>query len=184
MHFTTVSNDREIDQILALQAANHVSAVDAETMRSQGFVTVRHERAVLAAMNAAAPSAIAKDGDVLAGYCLAMPPQFRHDVPILKPMFDMIDQLTWHGARLDDLANWMVMGQVCVAENFRGRGVFEGMYHALRDAYRNRFDLLITEISARNTRSLRAHEKVGFQDLHIYPDLTTGETWHLVVWPW
>lgn len=184
MLFTIVSSDREIDQILELQAANHLSVIDDDTMRRQGFVTVKHERSVLVAMNAAAPSAIAKDGHTLAGYCLAMPPSFRHDIPILKPMFDMIDQTIWQDIRLGDNPRWMIMGQVCVAEAYRGQGVFEGMYHALRDAYRDQYDLLITEISERNTRSLRAHAKVGFQDLLVYPDPAIDETWRLVVWEW
>jgi RimJ/RimL family protein N-acetyltransferase len=38
----------------------------------------------------------------------------------------------------------------------------------------------VTEVAARNTRSLRAHARVGFEPLHVYPDATTGEEWHVI----
>ncbi len=179
VQFTTVSTDREVQQILDLQAANHISSQTPELIESQGFVTVRHDPDVLLAMNRARPSVIAKDGDKLAGYCLVMPREFRDRVPILQPMFDMLDGLHWHGKSLRDL-RWFVMGQVCVAEGYRGQGVFDGMYRHLREVCRGDFDFVVTEISARNPRSLAAHRRVGFEDLHVFSDPVAGELWHIV----
>ena len=55
------------------------------------------------------------------------------------------------------------------------------VYQAMADAYRDRFDFTVTEVAARNTRSLRAHARAGFETLHVYPDATTGEQWHVIV---
>lgn len=182
--YTTVSTPQEVDQILALQAQNHRDHVDAATAVSDGFTSVRHDPAVLHAMNRAFPSAIAKSGDTLAGYCLMMPRDFRDRVPILQPMFALLDGLQWRGDALAGNPRWFVMGQVCVAKEFRGQGVFDGMYRALRDAYAAQYDFTVTEISRRNARSLRAHQRVGFETLHVYPDPAADEDWEVVVWDW
>lgn len=102
IRFTQLATEQEIQQILELQARNHGSAVDAATAADQGFVTVRHEPDVLRRMNRAHPSVIARCGDRLAGYCLVMPPDFAADVPILAPMFALLETLAWRGRPLQD----------------------------------------------------------------------------------
>ena len=181
IHFTTVSNADEVRQILDLQTANHPSALTPDTMASQGFVTVRHDPGVLRRMNEAAPAIIAKDGDRVVGYALVMPREFASDVPILLPLFQMLDTLSWKSVRLRDQPRWFVMGQICVAEGYRGRGIFDGLYRAMAEAYRDRYDFTVTEVAARNTRSLRAHARAGFQLLHVYQDANAGEEWHVIV---
>lgn len=181
IHFSTVSSTAEVDQILALQAANLPTAVTSEVAASQGFVTVRHDRAVLQRMNEAAPGIVAKSNGNVVAYALVMPREFAADVPILRPLFAMLDTLSWRSVALRDNPRWFVMGQICVAEGYRGVGVFDGLYRAMADAYRHRFDFTVTEVAARNTRSLRAHARAGFETLHVYPDATTGEQWHVIV---
>ncbi len=184
IEFTTVSEPRQVDLILALQAENHRDHVDAATAASDGFTSVRHEPAVLQAMNRAYPSAIALAGGELAGYCLMMAREFRDRVPVLQPMFDLLDRLEWRGEPLASNPRWFVMGQVCVARGFRGMAVFDGIYHELRRVYSPQFDFVVTEISQRNPRSLNAHKRVGFKPLHVYPDPATAEMWEVVVWDW
>ena len=182
--FTTVTEPREVERILALQAENHRDHVDAATAASDGFTSVRHDPAVLHAMNRAYPSAIALSGGQLAGYCLMMAQDFRDQVPVLQPMFNLLEGLNWRGEALAANPRWFVMGQVCVARAFRGMGVFDGIYQQLRTVYAPKFDFTVTEISQRNPRSLRAHKRVGFETLHGYPDPATGEMWEVVVWDW
>ena len=104
-------------------------------------------------------------------------------LPILRPLFAKLHTLSWKGAPLRANARWFVMGQVCVAESHRGRGVFDGLYRTMAATYADRFDFTVTEVAARNTRSLRAHARVGFETLHVYPDATTGEEWLVEVNP-
>jgi ribosomal protein S18 acetylase RimI-like enzyme len=181
INFTTVSNAGEVRQIHELQAANLPSVLTPDRMASQGFVTVRHDLDVLQRMNEAAPAIIAKDDDRVVAYALVMPREFASDVPILRPLFHMLDALSWRGTLLRDQPRWFVMGQVCIAEDYRGRGIFDGLYRAMAADYRDRYDFTVTEVAARNTRSLRAHERAGFRTLQVYPDATTGEDWHVIV---
>lgn len=179
--FTTVATPDEVRQILDLQAQNLPTSLSAETMASQGFVTVRHDPAVLQRMNEVAPAVIAKDGEQLVGYALVMPREFAPQVPILLPMFEMLENLSWKNKSLRDNPRWFVMGQICVAEGYRGRGIFDGLYLKMKAEYRPRYDFTVTEVAERNTRSMRAHERVGFQTLHSYPDETIGEVWRVIV---
>lgn len=179
IEFTTVSSEEEVQQILDLQALNHLTAVSEAEKASQGFVTVRHDWDVLTRMNRAAPSVIAKSDGKVVGYCLVMPRSFANDVPVLVPMFEMIESQTWNSRPVNDY-RWFVMGQVCVAADFRGAGVFDGMYQKLKEVCKADYDLVITEVAARNTRSVRAHERVGFVTMKVYTEDLTGETWHLI----
>jgi len=120
---------------------------------------------------------VAKDDQELAGYALVMPVEFRSFVPVLDPMFRRLDA----NARLEG-RRYYVMGQVCVAKPYRGRGVFSALYAAHRENLKSRFDACVTEISVRNSRSLRAHEKVGFEELERYR--TATDEWIVVIWNW
>jgi len=180
IQFATVSTAAEVHQILDLQARNLPTSLSPETMASQGFVTVRHNPAVLQRMNEVAPAAIAKAGGKVVGYALVMPREFAPHVPVLQPLFDMLDTLSWNGAPLRSNPRWFVMGQICVADGYRGRGIFDGLYRTLTNTYRGRYDFTVTEVAERNMRSLRAHERVGFRTLHTYPDETTGEVWRVI----
>lgn len=179
--FTSVSTPQEVVQILDLQAANHVSNVSAAVAQEQGFVTVKHNPEVLQRMNLVAPSIIAKDGERVVGYALVMPRSFAPQIPILLPMFDLLDTLSWKGQALRDNPRWFVMGQICVAEGYRGMGVFDGMYLKMKEVCRADYDFVITEIAERNTRSIRAHERVGFETLHTFSDAVAKEDWRVVV---
>ena len=180
IEFTTVRTADEVHEILELQAGNLPSALTPATMESEGFVTVRHDAAVLQRMNEAAPAIIAKAAGLVVGYALVMPRSFADAVPILRPFFEMLDSLSWKGVYLRGNPRWFVMGQICIAERYRGVGIFDGLYRAMAEEYGDRFDFTVTEVAARNTRSLKAHARVGFETVHVYPDPTTGEDWHVI----
>jgi GNAT superfamily N-acetyltransferase len=180
VRFRPLAGASEIEAVLRLQAANHPSALSAEAMASQGFVTVRHDPEVLRRMSQVAPGIVAVAEDRVVGYALVMPRSFAADVPILAPLFAMLETLSWKGVSLATDPRWFVMGQVCIAADYRGRGVFDGLYLAMAAHYHDRYDFTVTEVAARNTRSLRAHARVGFETLHVYPDETTGERWHVI----
>jgi hypothetical protein len=150
-------------------------------MASEGFVTVRHDAVVLQRMSEATPAILAKASGRVVGYALVMPRSCAADIPILRPLFEVLDTLSWQGVSLRSNPRWFVMGQICVADGYRGIGIFDGLYRTMAETYGDRFDFTVTEVAARNTRSLKAHARVGFQTLHVYPDPTTGEDWHVIV---
>lgn len=160
-----LATERDLEGILELQRTSREVTAD-------GFVTVAHTIEILRAMHALAPSIVARDSRVVVGYALVMLREVRAQIPILEPMFQIIERLVPPEAR------WYVMGQVAVAPSHRGTGVFDAMYAEHRARYRDRFDRVITEVATRNTRSIRAHERVGFTTLATYRDAT--DEWALI----
>lgn len=130
-------------------------------------------------MHEATPQIIAKAEGRVVGYALAMLPTAATLIPDLQPMFALLNQISWQTKKLTD-CRYYVMGQVCVAQSHRGQGVFDGIYQKHRELYRPDFDLLITEVSASNGRSLRAHERVGFRPIHSHTDHV--DTWQVLAW--
>jgi hypothetical protein len=173
----------ELEQILELQRRNHIAELTPEQARAQGFVTARHSLESLEQMHALAPSVVARavPAGPLAGYALTMLREARACMPILEPMFQRLESLRWRGSPLGDL-RYYVMGQICIAEPFRGQGAVGALYQAHRLHYAERFELLVTQISTRNERSLRAHARIGFEPLHRYRD--DVDEWQIVAWDW
>lgn len=176
------SSDDELRQILDLQARNLEQRVGPQQAADQGFVTLRHDLGLLREMNDAHPHVVARSGGRVVGYALAMSRAFEDRFPDLAPMFTLLDGARWRGRALGERPV-LVMGQVCVDAPFRGTGVFGALYRKMRELYAPRYELLATEISARNARSQRAHARVGFELLARHRD-EGGEEWHVVVWEW
>ncbi len=170
--------DADLLAILELQSRNLPEAITDAELQSQGFLTVRHDLDTLRAMNEPHGHTQAWDGPQLAGYALAMDPGMRARTPILRPFFERLDALDYQGRPLAETP-YALMGQVAVAKPYRGRGVFAGLYRDLEARLAAAYRLLITEISTRNPRSLRAHEKIGYPEWVRFtaPD---GEVWVIV----
>ena len=181
LYATLVANTEELQQILQLQQQNFIENIDEEEMRSQGFVTLHHDPATLEQMHRLAPGVIIKDDNRVVAYALTMLKECRQLMPDLEPMFALFDQLSWDNRPLNSF-RFYVMGQVCIAKKYRGQGLFEQLYEHHKKVYQSRFDLFVTEISTRNHRSLRAHEKIGFKTIYTHKDLL--DEWVIVAWDW
>jgi predicted GNAT family N-acyltransferase len=175
--YNSANSIRDIQGILQLQQLNLLRSVSPDQRRAEGFVTVEHDEALLWSMNHPFPHVIAEVGDRIVGYTLVMEQKWRHRIAVLFSMFEQIDQVLETQNSLG--SNYFVMGQVCVAEDYRGKGVFRGLYDQLKKSMSPHFELCITEIALENQRSLEAHLAVGFEEFHRHRD-ETGVDWVLV----
>ena len=182
VQYCTATTEEDLRQILSLQQQNTEAAISSQEARSQGFVTVKHDFELLKALNEPYPHIIAKDASQVVGYTLVMLRKFAANVPVLLPMFQQLDGIVYKGKSLKD-STYFVMGQVCIAKNYRGQGLFKGLYHKMREEMADKFDYIITEVATRNTRSMAAHRKVGFDTAKIY-SVEEGEEWAVVIWDW
>ena len=181
MQAKPVTTIAELQQILHLQQQNLRGKNSQQQEKEQGFVTVTHDISQLQQMNQLEPSIIVKDNDAMAGYALVMTVDCSGIVPELFSMFAGLNKLEYQGKPLSEY-HFYVMGQVCVAEAYRGKGVFDILYQQHRESFSSKYDFIITEIATRNTRSLRAHERVGFKTIHAYTDEL--DEWAVVIWDW
>ena len=176
--FNTAKSDKDLLEILELQRINYPENLTDEEIKKEGFVTVKHDFDILKAMNERYQHAIAKYEDGVVAYALVMLQEFGKDIDILKPMFKKFNTLSYGGTPLQKIS-YVIMGQICVAKEFRGQSLVHGLYETLRSQLKKEFDLIITEVATRNQRSIKAHSKVGFELLNRYvsPD---GEEWDII----
>ncbi|WP_149242016.1 GNAT family N-acetyltransferase [Dyadobacter sp. 32] len=179
IQFCTAQTEEDLRQILTLQKRNLKSEISAQIKKEQGFLTVSHSMEELLVMMQSTPQIIAKHKGEVIAFALAMLPELGKLVSDLKPMFEILDSLSWDRRPLPE-TNYYVMGQICVDAGFRGAGVFDQLYQEHRKLYAGLYDLCITEISAANFRSQRAHERVGFKTIHVHRDHV--DEWNVVGW--
>lgn len=177
--FGIATTPQDLQSILDLQKVNLPAHISAEEAISQGFLTVDHDFDLLEKMNTPFPHIIAKVDNEVVGYTLVMLRKWKNVFAVLVSMFDEINKIEYENVLLQD-ASYFVMGQVCVAKDYRGKGVFAGLYQEMKTRMKNDFDYIITEVATRNTRSMNAHSKVGFKSIKIYT-AENGEEWAILI---
>ena len=174
-----VTNARQIQQIAALSAANLKSAIDDLTKKEQGFLTWEYSVDLLTAMHEIAPSIIVTYHDEVAGYALTATHEMAEVHTEMKIMLNNLSPLTYLDKPINDYRYYM-MGQICIAKEHRGKGIFDQLYEHHKTVYGNQYDFLLTEVSTSNHRSLHAHKKVGFETIHTYHD--HADEWDVIIW--
>ena len=178
---TRVSSPSEIIGIRDLQALNLKQNITAEEAIDQGFLSAAYTIEYLQEMNSASPSIIAKYGDKVIGYALVATKDNRKGHDLLEGLFDAIDKCEYNGKLLRDV-NYVVVGQLCVAREFRGQNLVQELYGHFRDCLSNEFTYLVTDVAQANIRSLKAHKKRGFQVINEL--MYGGFGWDIVLWDW
>lgn len=176
-----VTTQEELQQILDLQKKYLAGTNNSAEEKDQGFVTVHHTLQKLIQMHALAPSIIVKDEEAVIAYALVMLAGAVDLIPELQSMFQLFSQLSYKNQPLAQY-RYYVMGQICIDKSYRGQGVFEMLYTKHKELMQGNYDFVVTEIATRNTRSIRTHERIGFQLLHRFTD--SKEEWDVVLWNW
>ena len=180
--YTTAQTRKDLEHILALQKANLPSVLSEEEMALQGFVTVVHTLESLQKMNDIETHVMAKVKGQVIAYLLAMTAASQNSIPVLKPMFQVFESIRYKDNPVAAY-HYIVVGQVCVEKKYRGQGILDSCYRLYKNLFQLKYDFAITEIATRNIRSIYAHKRIGFNELHKYtaPD---GEEWSIVIWDW
>jgi L-amino acid N-acyltransferase YncA len=182
INFTLATTEQDLNDILELQQANLRENVSQHERESQGFVTVCHSFEQIQNLNKYEKHVIAKHQNKVIAYALAMTAASKVEIPILAPMFDVFDELEFESKKIADF-EYILVGQVCVAKTFRSQGVFDDLYEKYAQFYRSKYDFAITEIASSNTRSRKAHARVGFKEIHAFTD-SNLINWVIVIWDW
>lgn len=181
LYATVVSSDSEIDQIYRLNQQNLKQNLSQQEAEQEGFVTWLYSIELLKQMHQLAPSVIVKDDDKVIAYALATPKESRLFHRDLDTFLTNLEMVQYTSMPLQSYSFYL-MGQICIAKEYRGKGVFAMLYHHHKEVYSNRYQMLVTEISVHNHRSQKAHEKVGFKTIHTYKDAM--DSWNVVLWDW
>ncbi len=179
---TKVSSDNQLEQILALQQANLKTSLTTDEILSEGFVTCKHDFDLLKKMNQPNPHVIILDKDSVVGYCLVMSPNWRGELDVLDSMFERIEHTSFQNQNILS-TDYIIVGQVCIHKDYRGKGLFRRMYQFYKGCLADQFKYCITEVEASNVRSLEAHRALGFCTLLCYQP-GDGHDWELIIWDW
>lgn len=171
IEYKSTSSSKEIEEIIQLQQDNLFENVSEEERTQQGFVTVKHSFDQLMLWHENKPHTIAVGEGKVIGYAISMLHEYREEVPVLVPMFEKIDQ------NISSDLKYIVMGQICIHKDYRGKGIFRGLYQKMQEVCVD-YDWIITEVDTTNQRSIKAHKAIGFQELISYE--SQNQTWSLI----
>ena len=181
LEVTTVKNKQELKQIFRLNRANLKQNLSVEEQTEEGFVPWLYSVELLEKMHLLAPSIIAKDAGRVVAYALATLSESRSFHPDLKEMFQNLEGVHYKNSPLSSF-HFYCMGQICIAKEYRGKGLVNELYKKHKELYGREYDFILTEISTRNYRSLKAHQKIGFETIYTHRDAL--DEWKVVVWDW
>ena len=176
-----VSDFSELEGIKTLQDQNLKKNLSNADTEAEGFVTAEYSIEFLQTLHQQSPSIIAKDEALVVGYALVALKSIRYQHELLADLFDNIDKIEYKGQLLKK-SNYVVVGQLCVAKNYRGVGLVQQMYQHFKTSLSEKYNYCLTDIAENNPRSLKAHLKTGFQvvdTLHY-----GGIQWDIVLWDW
>ncbi len=176
-----VTEYSELQGIKSLQQENLKRNLSDQEAESQGFVTAEYSMEFLEILHRACPSVIAKEKETIAGYALVAVKSVRHQHELLSDLFNTIDKIVYKGRLLAN-SKYVVVGQLCVAREYRGLGLVKKMYDYYKSSLEEEFDYCLTDVAKGNIRSLKAHEKSGFWIIDTLE--YGGLKWDIVLWDW
>ena len=151
----------DFEKIVLLENQN-LATVLTDDQKSDGFLSGSFTAEQLRLMAQNVAIVVARNGNDLIGFVCASTAEFNSQRPLVAAMIARFPEIVIEKQRLDELKSF-IAGPVCVDKNYRGQGVFEGLYETLfRDAP-VQYQAVLALVSTVNPRSVRAHEKVGMK---------------------
>lgn len=145
----------EYADILRLQSANYITNLTADE-RQAGFLSAEFTPEQTARIAEDLGTMVAVVEDHVAGFLCAFRKEFETGSPVIAKMLESYDDMTFDGQPLNSF-NSYIYGPVCIARDFRGRGLLRGLYEAQRNDLAGQFDLGVAFVSRDNPHSLQAH---------------------------
>ena len=174
-----LAKTNDIEQIINLLEQNLRNNLS-EEKKMQGFLTWVYSYELLLKLHQQAPSVVVKQDEIVVGYALTVLRQSKSFYDNINTMVKNVEHLKYADKIIGDY-KYYIMGQICVDENHRGSGIFQLLYDGHKKYYQQQFELLVTEISTSNHRSIKAHSNYGFQTINTYKD--NLDEWNVVVLP-
>jgi hypothetical protein len=176
-----VETEQELIGLKQLQTNNLRRLIGEEEAMKEGFVTSEYSLELLQKMHAIHPSIIVKEGEEVVGYTIVTNKDVYGEHAELDHLFNTLDATSYKDVLLKDV-DYILIGQVCVGKSHRGQGWVPSMYDLYKNLHAKNYQYLVTDISQANKRSLRMHQKIGFETIGVIEQVGTG--WNIVLWDW
>lgn len=181
LQVSLVAGKPDLVQISTLNETYLKTRLSQGEREQEGFLTWRYDLPLLERLHQLAPSVICKEQEQVVGYALTALREATDVHPEQELLIPQISGLVFQGRSLSSYTYYL-MGQLCVAKSYRGRGVVEKMYAFHRQVYSPKYELIVTTISLENVRSERVHQRVGWKPIHLFAD--HFGSWRVWVWDW
>src|SRR5688500_1541312 len=142
-------------EIVRRQRANYSASLAAEERR-EGFLSAEFSLDQVAAIASDLGIAIVTMDDDLAGCLCGVRREFNHGSPVVAKMLESYDQAWFQGKPLSAF-NSYIYGPVCIARQYRRRGLLRGLYDFQKKDLAGQFDVGAALVSHSNPHSMRAH---------------------------
>ena len=176
-----VETEQELIGLKKLQTNNLRRLIGEEEAMKEGFVTSEYSLELLQKMHVIYPSIIVKEGDEVVAYTIVTNKDVYGEHPEVDHLFNTLDATQYHEKYLKEVP-YILVGQVCVGKSHRGQGWVPKMYDFFKTLHSKNYTFLVTDISQANKRSIRMHQKVGFETIGVIEQVGTG--WDIVLWDW
>ncbi len=173
------ANEGDLTQIKQLQESNHSSCVSDSDKVKEGFVSVRYDIPMLRRISQDIGILVAESAGEIIGYEMPLGLEYAEEIPLLNPFVERFLQLVYDGKKLSEY-RIVIEGQICVDREHKGQGIAEELHKSFLDMLKGRYDLIVTEISDLNPRSLHVHtKKLGLQVIDEYS--AEGRQWYVLL---
>ncbi len=171
---------KEIDlmEIKKLQEQNHFSNLSEEEKKKEGFVSVETDLETLIKINRIG-IIVAEINSKIIGYEFPLEINLANDILLLKPFIKKILKLQYKNKKIEDY-NPIIAGQICIDKDYKRLGIASKMHKKFLEMLKNKYDLLVTEISNQNQRSYNcATKNLGLKVIEEYT--SNNKKWYILV---
>ncbi|HEY9625105.1 MAG TPA: hypothetical protein V6C78_32570 [Crinalium sp.] len=133
----------------------------APSQRHDGFLSIDTSEQLIAASANNLTGIVAVHEHSVIGFMFGTTVDYNRQFPLIRRMIELYDDTLFKGRSLSSYTSF-IYGPVCVAQNYRGTGVLQGLFQAMLSHLAGHYDLGVAFVAADNGRSLKAHtDKLG-----------------------
>jgi len=157
------ATESDIGGILDLQEMYLYSQLDEEE-RKNGFVTTPFTPEQIKDIIGKSGLFLCEDGDQIIAYVFAGTWDYYEQWPIFPYMTSRFPKLSFKNFEVTTSATFQY-GPVCLDMAYRGKKNFNAVFEEMRLHWMKKFPLAVTFINAVNEVSVRAHSKIGWEEI-------------------
>ena len=168
----------DYQKIIFLQKDSYYNALTEEQKKKEGFVSIIMNQKLLEEANKESGVIVAIKNNDLIGHEISLSTKKAETISLLKPFIKRLEKVNYKNKPVMSYKT-VIGGQICVKKEFKGQGIVEEMHKEFIKMLRENYDLIVTEVSNHNPRSLHVcTKKLGFKIIDQYS--AEGKDWFIL----
>lgn len=173
------AEEQDLLQIKRLQEENHFKALTEEEKEIWGFVSLETDIDALRDIYKDPGILVALKNSRIVGYEMPLTVQKIKKMPLFNQFIERVLNIRHKDKKLAEY-RIIMEGQICIDKNHRGKGLAENMHNEFMNMIKGKYDLIFTDVSRQNPRSLHVHiNKLGFKIADEYNE--DGRDWCILI---